>query len=190
MNSRGFSLVEMLVVLFVVVLITGLATLGINTGMKDRESEEFLADLVASAEYALDEARFSGSDFGLLVARDPARAGEGELVLLWRQRFVQGWRSPAGDAEIFRPRPVPDGIELELTLDEQAVAPQDENAADEANSQTPQWLFVASGETSAGELVLRSRETGERVGRLTWDALGRFETYHADDEEPLSAYTP
>lgn len=190
MKARGFSLVEILVVLFVVVLITGLATLGFNTGLRDRGSEDFLAAVVATAEYALDEARFSGSDFGLLLARDASRAGEGARVLHWRQRLPEGWRSPAGDAELFAPLPVPEDVELELILDEQIVAVHDANAANAASGATPQWLFLNSGETAVGELVLRRRESGERLGRLTWDALGRFETWRGDNDEPLSAYAP
>lgn len=190
MKERGFSLVEILVVLFVVVLITGLATLGINTGLRDRGSDDFLATIVATAEYALDEARFSGSDFGLLLARDASRAGEGALILHWRQRLPEGWRDPVGDAELFASLPVPDDVELELILDEQIVAVQDANVADSARGVPPQWLFLNSGETAVGELVLRSRKSGDRLGRLTWDALGRFETWRGDDDEPLSAYAP
>jgi hypothetical protein len=43
-------------------------------------------------------------------------------------------------------------------------------------------VFFASGETQAGELLWRARDDGALLGRLQWDALGRFEAA-ADDRE-------
>ncbi|MDP5071012.1 MAG: prepilin-type N-terminal cleavage/methylation domain-containing protein, partial [Congregibacter sp.] len=97
----GFSLIEMLVVLFVVVLMTSLVTLNVNSGANDRVVQEQLETLTAVAAYALDEAQFSGSDFGALFATSMNERGEPTLSVHWRQRLPQGWRAPAQSREIF-----------------------------------------------------------------------------------------
>ena len=49
-----------------------------------------LADVAA---YALDEAQFTGRDYGLLLQRDVI-AGEVVYRYEWRERTGQGWRRP------------------------------------------------------------------------------------------------
>ena len=40
---------------------------------------------------------------------------------------------------------------------------------------TPQIVLYASGEVSAGALLVLSRDSGDLLWRLEWDLLGRFE---------------
>jgi general secretion pathway protein H len=83
--QRGFSLLEMLVVLLVVIVIVSLASLNTGSGAEARrlaEAVRFLADVAA---YARDEAAFSGRDYGLLLSRE-VREGERVTVLRFRER--------------------------------------------------------------------------------------------------------
>jgi prepilin-type N-terminal cleavage/methylation domain-containing protein len=88
-HSRAFSLVELLVVLFVVVLMTSLATLGLSSGSRDREIESAVRGLMGVGAYALDEAQFSGRDHGLRLVRD---ATSGGWRTQWLERWPGGWR--------------------------------------------------------------------------------------------------
>ena len=178
-RARGFSLVEMLVVLFVVVLLTGLVSLSVDSGAGDRIVRERVEALVAVATYALDEAQFVGSDFGLLFTRGPNAAGEDVTRAQWRQRLPDGWRAPA-QGDVFAPIEFPGEVELGLVLDGAQVVLDEASAAAADRGRAPQWLLLSSGETQAGELSLRERRSGELLWRLDWDALARFDSRSGD----------
>ena len=55
-QPRGFSLLELLVTLFVIVLVTSLVTLNVTSGGGDIRLESSLRDLADGAAYARDEA--------------------------------------------------------------------------------------------------------------------------------------
>ena len=173
-TAQGFSLVEMLVVLFVVVLLTGLVSLSVDSGAGDRIVRERVEALAAVATYALDEAQFVGSDFGLLFTRGLNAAGEDVTRAHWRQRLPAGWRAPPAQGEVFAPIEFPGEVELDLVLDGAQVVLDDAAAAQRGRA--PQWLLLSSGETQAGELSLRERRSGELLWRLDWDALARFDS--------------
>lgn len=179
-TAQGFSLVEMLVVLFVVVLLTGLVSLSVDSGAGDRILRERVEALAAVATYALDEAQFVGSDFGLLFTRGLNAAGEDVTRAHWRQRLPAGWRAPPAQGEVFAPIEFPGEVELDLVLDGAQVVLDDAAAAAAQRGRAPQWLLLSSGETQAGELSLRERRSGELLWRLDWDALARFDSRPGD----------
>jgi prepilin-type N-terminal cleavage/methylation domain-containing protein len=184
-STAGFSLIEMLMVLFVVVLMTSLVSLNLDSGASDRDLQNRLESLLAVASLALDEAQETGSDYGLLFVQDAGEGGEAVIRGLWRQRLNVGWRSPRDGDGVYAPIEFPAGVDLTLVLDGVAVAPAlAAAAADETLGRAPQWLFTASGETQTGELILSDRELGDLRWRVTWDALGRFERFRGDELEP------
>ena len=184
---RGFSLVEMLVVLFVVVLLTGLVSLSVDSGAGDRIVRERVEALAAVATYALDEAQFVGSDFGLLFTRGLNAAGEDVTRAHWRQRLPAGWRAPPAQGEVFAHIEFPGEVELDLVLDGAQVVLDDAAAAAAQRGRAPQWLLLSSGETQAGELSLRERRSGELLWRLDWDALARFDSRPGDRPSNLES---
>jgi type II secretion system protein H len=186
-RAVGFSLIEMLVVLFVVVLMTSLVTLNVNSGARERELQERLETLMAVADYALDEARFTGSEFGLLFVLDTSERGEPQVTAHWRQRLAAGWRPPESSGEVFTPIEFPPGVRLQLLLSDQEVILADEAAARPLSGATPQWLLLPSGETEPGELTLLKRDNDALQWRLRWDALARFERFRGDDNEIFGA---
>lgn len=184
-GSRGFSLIEMLVVLFVVVLMTSLVSLNVTSGSGDRELRGQVETLAAVASYALDEAQFSGSDFGVLFVNSANARGELTMTAHWRQRLPQGWREPQRSRDIFKPIQFSAETRLQLSLDGVEVLALDVDAADPRAGVVPQWLLVASGETQSGELLIRSRDTDDMLWRLRWDPLARFEQFRGDSDDAL-----
>jgi len=170
-RQHGFSLLELLVVLFVVVIITSMVTLTINTGNQDRALETEVRNLSDVAAYAIDEAQLSGRDYGLLLRRrfDDGRA---YVSYSWRERRPEGWREPEVAADVFTERAFDSAVELELSLDD---LPVPEFAGDEESRDiTPQVIFYSSGETTPGALEWVDRDTGEVLWRVEWDLIGRF----------------
>ena len=170
----GFSLLELLVTLFVVVLITSLVTLTVTSGGQDIQLEAKLRNLADVASYALDEAQLLGRDYGLLLEEVSV---DGELVYRyeWRERLPEGLRPPRSGKEVFAPQELPADLELQLQLEDVPVT--ELGLADDSDEEeiSPQLVFYASGETNAGSIDLRRRAVGELLWRVEWDLLGRFE---------------
>jgi general secretion pathway protein H len=171
-RQRGFSLLELLVTLFVVVLITSMVTLNVNSGGQDILLEARVRNLAYVASYALDEAQMTGVDYGLLLEEVDVD-GETVYTTSWRERYQEGWRSPDSGKEIFAREKLPPGLELQLALEDvPAVAL---SADEEENEAVPQVVLYASGETTAGSIDVLRRDSGDLLWRIQWDLLGRFE---------------
>jgi len=176
----GFSLLELLVTLFVVVLITSLVTLNMTSGGYDIRLEAKVRNLADVASYALDEAQMSGRDYGLLLQQLDV---DGEVVYSysWRERLPEGWRQADSGKEVFAEQQLPPEVELLLELEDVPVAEISLGGGEEEAA--PQVVLYASGETTAGAIEVRRRETSELLWRVQWDLLGRFELLRRGEEE-------
>ena len=85
-RCRAFSLVELLVVLFVIVLMTSLATLNVGDGGQQQVLESQVRELRNVAEFALEEAQMAGRDMGLVLAVD-ARGAQTQYLYDWREQI-------------------------------------------------------------------------------------------------------
>ncbi len=180
--QAGFSLLELLVALFVVVIITSLVTLALNSGGQDMALEARARSLADTSGFALDEAQMRGVDMGLLIERSRESDGSSYRIS-WLEKMPQGWRTPMVDRDIFSHRAFPAGIELELELEGvpvELLARLDGFLAGSGKTTetVPQVIFYASGEVTMGSIVLRQVETGEPLWRIEWDLLGRFTLLH------------
>jgi prepilin-type N-terminal cleavage/methylation domain-containing protein len=167
-RQAGFSLLELLVTLLVIVLATSLVTLNVGSGGRGIDIENRMRDLAAGASYALDEAQFTGNDFGLLLWADDS-AGEPVQGFAWRERLEGRWQPPAGGQDIFAGAELPASVELRLELDGIPVA---EELLRRGMDAEPQVVLYASGETTPGAVEVQVLESGELLWRLEWDMLG------------------
>ncbi len=181
-RQRGFSLLEILVALIVVVLVTTLVNLSVSSGGGDialRASAHELADVAA---YALDEAQMTGVDYGLLLEED-AQAGAVSYRYRWLERKPDGWGEPASGKEVFRDGRLPPGIALELELEDAPVVEISLDEDEKDDALRPQVVFYASGETTPGALNLRRVEGGDLLWRIEWDLLGAFKVLPRGEAE-------
>lgn len=181
LRSAGFSLLELLVTLFVVVLVTSLVTLSVTSGSQDIQLEAKVRNLAGVASYALDEAQLLGRDYGLLL-QEVNVDGESVYRYEWRERLLEGWRLPESGKDVFAPQELPGELELQLQLEDVPVA-ELSLASDSDEETAPQVVFYASGETTAGAIDLRRRDSGELLWRVEWDLLGRFEVLRRGEGE-------
>jgi general secretion pathway protein H len=143
----------------------------------DRERRRFASLL----EIVRDEAMLQGREFGI-------------EVMLTSYRFVEfdplarQWAEPPFD-ELYEARELPDGIEVELFIDDKRIElerePKDLDDADKDMSSTVQTfephLFVfASGEATVFEMHFWRRQTDYRA-ILRGDILGNLEFGAADE---------
>jgi len=171
--QRGFSLLELLVTLIVIVLVTSLVTLNVGDGGRDIAQRSDLRRLSATANYALDEAQFAGWDFGLRFIVD-SEDGERYYRYEWLERGPAGWRPPLSGKEIFAAGELPPALEVRLYLDE--VLQDDSLFNPVTDAPTPQLIFYASGETMPGRLEFVDVDSGKVLWHIDWDLLGSFHT--------------
>ena len=181
-RQRGFSLLELLVALIVVVLFTSLANLTINSGGQDIQLQSTVYNLADVAGYALDEAQMTGVDYGLLL-REDQDTGETIYSYQWLERGLDGWGAPISGKELFAEQRLPPGIVLELELEDAPFVELSPDDDGEAEIISPQVVFYASGEATVGTINVFQVENGELLWRIEWDLFGRFDVLRRGEAE-------
>jgi general secretion pathway protein H len=172
-RQRGFSLLELLVALTVIVLVTSLVSISFDSGGQDVRLEATVRNLADVASYALDEAQMTGLNYGLLLEEEYV---EGEVLYSysWLERQLDGWVEPASGKELFAKQQLPPGIALELEVE---AAPVEELSLEQDTEEivTPQVVFYSSGEATVGAIDVRRMEDSALLWRIEWDLLGQFD---------------
>jgi general secretion pathway protein H len=185
-RQRGFSLLELLVALMVIVLVTTMVNLTVSSGGQDIQLESVVRNLADVGSYALDEAQMTGVDYGFLIEEEQA-AGETSYSYRWLERHLDGWGEPTSGKEVFARQHLPPGIALELELEDAPVVELSlDDEQDEKEKIAPQVVFYASGEATVGALNVRQLSDGELLWRIQWDLFGRFDVLRrgvADEED-------
>ena len=99
-GQRGFSLIELLVAVFVIVLLTGVVSLNVGRGGAELELEGEVRHLAGLLAFASAEAGLSAADHGLFIGKDSEIDSSG-YEGIWLRRFDQGWAAPRASAEVF-----------------------------------------------------------------------------------------
>ncbi|MDH3589102.1 MAG: type II secretion system minor pseudopilin GspH [Gammaproteobacteria bacterium] len=159
-ESRGFTLLELMVVVVIIGTVVSLAVLGLgdNAARKlDEEANRFASLL----RLAADEAVLQGRDIGVYI--DDVSYG----FHVYDDDFRR-WTPMAADA-LFRKRNMIEGIRLELFLDDvELVLPtatddDDDEAEDQEEPVNPQVLLLSSGEITPFELVIEFEDLDREV---------------------------
>ncbi len=182
-TTRGFTLIEILVVIVIVGTIVSIVVLSTGIIPEDEELRTERTRLTALLETVQDEAMMQGREFGLEIMTSAYRFVEFDAL-------TRQWMEVPFD-ELYRLRDLPDGVEFELYIDDKRVQLSDEPQAvtdientdastgDEA-AYVPHLYIFGSGEASAFELrIIRPLSRNEVVMR--GDILGEV-TFGEDDE--------
>lgn len=142
----GFTLLEVLVVLVIISVVIGFAVLSVDTGPEElrREGNRFASLLELTAE----EAVMNGREYRVILHRHG-----------YAFEYLQDGKWQRSEDELLRPRQLPDGMALELTVEDQ---PQQLDDADAPGQREPVALFLlSSGEITPFELTVTGAETGK-----------------------------
>ena len=165
---RGFTLLEVLVVIFIIGLMFSLAVLSVGDGGREDsirlEAQRFRALLALAQERAVLEAR----EFSVSFTDD----GYGFLVLEENE-----WQAISDD-DLFRQRTLPEGIVFDLTANELPVALVP--GEDDEEGPVPHLLVLSSGELTPFELKLYARESPVAY-RIEGDVQGRISVGRDED---------
>ena len=158
-SRSGFTLVELLVVVFIIALLLTVVGLRGGGARERRMLEDEGARLEQLIRLGGEEAVLAARQVGIVFSRDGYH-----FVLLDGQRWT-----PTDDQGVLRPRSLPEDIALSLRVEGESL---DEGLSD-GDGDTPQVLLLSSGETTAFEVELRN--TGGEVQLLSVDAWGEIE---------------
>ena len=162
--QRGFTLLEILVVLVIMAIGTAMAVFSTGILDADRDVAREIRRLHALLEMAQEQAVFQGRTIGLEIEDrsyrfflyDRRPDDDGNMISLW---------VPMDDDDIFRPRTLPENLAVELFVDDRNLQLP---VADDDEVPAPQILLLSSGDISTFEIYL-FRETSSSRYRLAGD---------------------
>src|SRR5580658_4258938 len=156
MRNKGFTLVEILVVVVIMAIVISIAILAVGTTGRDTQLDEESRRIEGLVGLLHERALLAGRDFGMRIA--PA-AYEFAVHDSRRDR----WAALDQEHE-FRRRDLPKGVSFQLELDSQIVVikPKDRNLTSDT-APAPQLAIAASGEGTPFRLTLLRDGTVSRA---------------------------
>ena len=166
MRSKGFTLVEILVVMLIIAVVISLTVLSVTSTGRDGQLDEESRRIEGLVGLLHERALLEGRDFGLLI--EPAAY---QFVVYDTRRNL--WLMLDQERE-FRHRDLPKGISFQLQLDSQTVVikPIDRNLSNGAPP-NPQIAIAASGEGTPFRLILQ-RDATQAQAAVNGDAMGKL----------------
>ncbi len=175
MRNKGFTLVEILVVVVIMAIIISLAILSMGVTGRDSQLDDETRRIEGLMGLLHERALLEGRDFGMHI--EPSA-----YEFLAYDTFHDRWIRMDQEHE-FRHRVLPTGLSLQLQLDSQTVVLK---AADSGLSNqtplTPQVAIAASGEGTPFRLILSRDETRAQAS-VDGDALGKIS--HENSAQPV-----
>lgn len=173
MRSKGFTLVEILVVLVIIAVVISITVLSINVTGRDTQIDDETRRIGALVDLLHERALLEGRDFGLRI--EPTAY---EFVVYDTRR--DRWLTFDQERE-FRHRDLPKGMSFQLEMDSVVVVlkPIDNNLSADTPPQRPQVAIAASGDETPFRLTVL-RDTTQAAASVSGDSLGKTTVVTSD----------
>jgi len=181
-RNQGFSLLEMMVVLFVIGMMVGLVSITTFNFDPEGELQDYGEDLYEQLRFGSDEALFGGEHIGLVPVLVQNKDEE-HWQLVWH-RFRDGSWNRMEELEPIEP---PSFIELSVEIDDEPV---DLYKWLDFEKPLPVIIFYGGGEALAGTIILgldgdtaaNVNDFEKRYAHLDINEIGRVNWRERDEE--------
>ncbi|MGD2055027.1 MAG: type II secretion system minor pseudopilin GspH [Gammaproteobacteria bacterium] len=139
LTERGFSLLELLVVIVIIAILFTFTTLAIRGTSPEELIQTEAQRLDRLIQLALEEAILRGTEYGLEFKPDSYR------FLL----FIENTWQPLEDDKLLRQRQLPESMEFELEIEQIDVLVEkqsDDSESEDEDRPDPQVFILSSGE--------------------------------------------
>jgi len=176
MRNKGFTLIEILVVVLIIAVVVSLTVLSVNATGRDSQLDVESRRIEGLMGLLHERALLEGRDFGLRI--EPTAY---EFVVYDPRR--NRWMMLDQERE-YRHRELPKGVSFQLELDSQVVVlkPIDRNFNSDAAPPAPQVAIAASGDGTPFRLTLQ-RDATQAKAAVDGDALGKITHENSDHVE-------
>lgn len=171
LRLRGFTLIEILVVVVIVAILSGVVLANLPSFARSADLDEEAGRLQALLSLARTESQLQAQEMGFGVVADGYEFFAFDDISQQWQRIEQ---------RPLAPRTLPDDVSLSLRIEATDLAlPAPNDAASDAERRVPTVLLLSSGETTPFELTLTAAGGDQRT--LVADGYAAL-TWRDDDE--------
>jgi general secretion pathway protein H len=153
-RSRGFTLIEIMVVVVIIGLVSAAVIVKFSGNTRDTELDKEAQRLNALFDYVHEQAELQTRDYGF-------RVNDSSYSFVVFDVLANQWR-PADEDDALRERAFSEGILPAVVVEGRTVVL--ERKKKEIEDFTPQVLIFANGDLSSFEIALHREGTDERVG--------------------------
>ena len=157
-RARGFSLIEIMVVIAIIGLITAVVMIKFAGNNRDTGLDQEAERLSALFDYVREQAELQTRDFGF-------RANDSGYSFVVFDVIANQWR-PVEEDDALRDRELPGGLEPHVVVEGRSIVLEREKK--NLKDFQPQILIFANGDLSSFEISLQ-REGAEQSARLYTD---------------------
>jgi general secretion pathway protein H len=188
-NSRGFTLLELIVVIFIIGITLTFAALSITNRDQEQRAEQEAQSLAARLGLAGQESVLQAKELALELTEE----GSGYQFLVLEGK---GWQILGSDQDALRPRRLPGGMRLEMKLEGEEIhfTEISEKSADDVDKNpeedlerkgdeetTPRIYLLSSGEITPFTATLHTEGVADY--QVSGTANGTFKVIKAQHDK-------